>query len=72
MDGAPAADPPPDVDQQRVCFLFQKVILRRMDDVFGSFGYPSVHTEKRGKGRGEYEDHPLPCQTCKILAGFAL
>lgn len=71
MDGAPGARPPADVDQQHVCFLFQKVLLRRMDDVSGSFGYPSLHNEKRGKGRGKYEDHPLPCPTCKILTGFA-
>lgn len=71
MDGAPAACPPPDVDQQRVCFLFQKVLLRRMDDVLGSFGDPRLHTEKRGKGRGKYESHPLPRPTCKILTGLA-
>lgn len=49
MDGAAAADPTPDVDQQHVCFLFQKVLLRRMDDVPGPVCDPSVYTEKRGQ-----------------------
>lgn len=44
---AAAAGPAPDVDQQHVCFLFQKVLLRRLDDVPGPGGDPSVHIEER-------------------------
>lgn len=47
MDGTAAAVPTPDVDQQHVCFLFQKVLLRRLDDVPGPHRDPPVHTEKR-------------------------
>lgn len=38
MDGtaAAAAVSTPDVDQQHVCILFQKVLLRRLDDGVGA------------------------------------
>lgn len=51
VDDTPAADPAPDVDQQHVCFLFQKVLLCRLDDVFGPGYDSSVYTEKRGQRR---------------------
>lgn len=47
MDGTSAADPTPDVDQQHVCFLFQKVLLRRLDDAVGAGCDPSVYAEER-------------------------
>lgn len=48
-DSAAAADSAPAVDQQHVCFLFQKVLLRRLDDVVGAVRDSSVYTEKRGQ-----------------------
>lgn len=47
MDGAAAADSTPDVEQQHVCFLFQKVFLRRLDDDPGRVCDPPVYTQKR-------------------------
>lgn len=47
MDGAPAAVPTPDVDQHHLCFLFQEVLLRGLDDVSGPAGDPLVFVEKR-------------------------
>lgn len=49
MDVAAAADSASDVDQQHVCFLFQKVLLRGLHDVPGADRDPPVHTEKRGE-----------------------
>lgn len=51
MDDTAAADPTPVVDQQHVCFLFQKVLLRGLDDVLGDGYDSSVHTEERGQRR---------------------
>lgn len=39
----------PDVHQQHVCFLFQKVLLRGLDDGLGPHRYTSVHTKERGQ-----------------------
>lgn len=47
VDDTAAADSSPDVDQQHVCFLFQEVLLRRLDDVIGPNSDSPVHTEKR-------------------------
>lgn len=55
MDDTVAGDPTPDVDQQHVCFLFQKVLLCRMDDVFGADFDPSVYTEKRRQRHWKHE-----------------
>lgn len=58
MDGstsAAAALPTPAMDQHHVCFLFQKVLLRGLDDVPGPDFDPPVHTEKRRQGRGKHE-----------------
>lgn len=51
VDDTFAGDPTPDVHQHHVCFLFQKVLLRCMDDAFGSDYNPPVHTEKRRQRR---------------------
>lgn len=42
-----AAGSTPDVEQQHVCFLFQKVLLRGLDDGLGSDRNSSVYTKKR-------------------------
>lgn len=50
MDDCAAGDSIPDVHQQHVCFLFQKVLLRGVDDAFGRDWHPPVHTEKWRQG----------------------
>lgn len=50
MDDSAAGDPVPDVRQQHVCFLFQKVLLRGVDDASGRGGHPPVHIEKWRQG----------------------
>lgn len=50
MDDSAAGDPIPDVHQQHVCFLFQKVLLCGVDDAFGRDWHPPVHTEKWRQG----------------------
>lgn len=55
MDGASAAVPSPDVDQQHLCFLFQKVLLRGLDDVPGLAGDPLVFAEERRQRHREHE-----------------
>lgn len=52
---AAAAVSTPDVDQQRVCVLFQKVLLRGLDDVPGHPGDSRMFTEKRRERRGKHE-----------------
>lgn len=47
MDDTVAGYPTPDVDEQHVCFLFQKVLLCGMDDVSGFDFDPFVHTKER-------------------------
>lgn len=54
MDDAAAGDPAPDVHQQHVCFLFQKVLLRGLDDGPGARRHPAVHHEKRRQRRREH------------------
>lgn len=49
MDDTATADSSPDVDQQHVCFLFQKVLLCRLDDDVGPDCDTSVYIEKRGQ-----------------------
>lgn len=57
MDGAaaPAAAAAADVEQQHVCLLFQKVLLRGLDDDAGPAGDPHVPGEERWQRRGEHE-----------------
>lgn len=51
LGDAAAGAPTHDVDQQHVRVLFQKVLLRGVDDAPGPGHHPSVHTEKRRQGR---------------------
>lgn len=55
VDHTAAAGSAPDVDQHHVCFLFQKVLLRGLDDVFGFDHHPVVCAEERRQRRGEHE-----------------
>lgn len=55
VDGAAAAAPTPDVDQQHVCFLLQEVLLRGVDDGPRRVRHPAVHTEKRRQRCGKHE-----------------
>lgn len=49
MDGTAAAGPAADVDQQHVCVLFQKVLLRGLDDASGAVRHSLVYPEERGQ-----------------------
>lgn len=55
VDVTAAAGSAPDVDQQHVCFLFQKVLLRRLDDVPGPDRDPAVHIEERRQRHRKHE-----------------
>lgn len=55
MDDTAAGAPAADVEQHHICFLFQKVLLRRLDDALGTFRHTAVRLEKRRQGRGEHE-----------------
>lgn len=52
---AAAAASTPDMGQQHDCVLFQKVLLRGLDDVPGPDGDPHVLAEKRRERRGKHE-----------------